>query len=70
MSAQQWQMKPPLAISDSYDWLIEANTHQLGNDDWLKDYFYRTMREIYWDLGFTDVTEQTLIEFLDHWRFT
>lgn len=66
----QREMEVPAAISERYMWPIEANTHQLGNDNWLTDYFYRTMREIYWDLGFTDVAEQVLTEFLEQWRFT
>jgi hypothetical protein len=56
---RQHQESWPLAIDAAYRWPIEANTHQLGDDDWLKNYFYKTMREIYWDLGFTDVDGQT-----------
>ena len=67
---QQYQESWPLAIDAAYRWPIEANTHQLGDDDWLKDYFYKTMREIYWDLGFTDVDRQIFTRFLDQWQFT
>jgi hypothetical protein len=59
----------PRAIDAAYRWPIKANTHQLGDDDWLKGYFYKFMREIYWDLGFTDVDEQTFTAFLDQWQF-
>jgi hypothetical protein len=55
--------------TSGYHWPIEADTHQLGNDDWVKAYFYRTMREIHWDLGFTDIAEQAFDEFLTYWQF-
>jgi hypothetical protein len=60
----------PLAINAAYRWPIEANTHQLSDDDWRKDYFYQTMREIYWDLGITEVDGRTFTRFLDQWQFT
>jgi len=66
----QYQDGYPLAIDAAYRWTVEANTHQLGDVDWLKDYFYQTMREIYWDLGITDVDGQTFTRFLDQWQFT
>jgi hypothetical protein len=65
----QYQDGYPVAIDAAYRWAIEADTHQLGDDDWLKDYFYKTMREIYWDLGITDVDGQTFTRFLDQWQF-
>jgi hypothetical protein len=36
---------------------------------WLRAYFYRTMREIYWDLGMDDVPEQVFDQFLSDWKF-
>lgn len=44
---QHWRTDDPLAIDAAYRWPIEADTHQLGDDDWVRAYFYRTMREIY-----------------------
>lgn len=41
----------PRAIDDTYSWPIEADTHQLSDDDWVHTYFYERMREICWDLG-------------------
>lgn len=69
LSDRQWQNSYPLAIDAAYCWLIEADTHQLGDDDWLRAYLYRTMREIYWDLGVTDVTQAQLYVFLEQWKF-
>lgn len=69
LSSRQRQEVFPLAMDAAYHWPIEADTHQLGNDDWVKAYFYRTMREIHWDLGFTDVAEQAFDEFLTYWQF-
>jgi hypothetical protein len=67
---RQHQVEYPLAIDAAYHWPIEADTHQLGDDDWMRSYFYRTMREIYWDLGIADVSEKIFDEFLALWRFT
>ena len=66
---QHWRTDDPLAIDAAYRWPIEADTHQLGDDDWVRAYFYRTMREIYWDLGLEDVTEQIFDQFLSEWKF-
>jgi hypothetical protein len=66
---QHWRTDDPLAIDAAYRWPIEADTHQLGDDDWVSAYFYRTMREIYWDLGLEDVTEQIFDQFLSEWKF-
>jgi hypothetical protein len=70
LSQRQWQDDYPPAIEAAYRWVIEADTHQLSDDDWLKDYFHKTMREIYWDLGFMDVAEQVFDGFLGQWQFT
>ncbi len=59
----------PLAIDAVCQWPIEADTRQLGNDDWLRVCFYRMMRDIYWDLGTEDVAEQVFDEFLRDWKF-
>jgi hypothetical protein len=59
----------PEGISASYAWPIEANTHELSDDDWIRNYFRKTMREIYWDLGFTDANENAFDDFLDRQRF-
>jgi hypothetical protein len=67
---RQWQMGYPLAIDAAYRWSIKADTHQLGDDDWVRDYFYRTMREIYWDLGLEDVAKQVFNQFINDWVFT
>jgi hypothetical protein len=58
-----------LAIDAAYQWPIEADTHQLSDNTWVRDYFYRTMREVYWDLGVEDVDEQTFDRFLGEWQF-
>jgi hypothetical protein len=42
-------------IDQAYSWQVTANTHQLSDDTWLHDYFYKVMREIHWDLGVVDV---------------
>jgi hypothetical protein len=69
LAQRYWQMDYPLAIDAAYRWPIEADTRQLGDDDWVRGYFYRTMREIYWDLGLEDVTEQIFNQFLSEWKF-
>jgi hypothetical protein len=70
LSQRQYWPEYPLAIDAAYRWPIEADTHQLSDDDWVQAYFYRTMREIYWDLGFEDVPEQVFDDFLGYWQFT
>jgi hypothetical protein len=40
-----------------------------GGDDWVQAYFYRTMGEIYWDLGVWNVADETFDEFLNRWKF-
>jgi hypothetical protein len=47
----QWQTDYPLAVDAAYLWTIEADTHQLGDDDWVRAYFYRAIRETYRGLG-------------------
>lgn len=47
LSARQFQDGSPRAIDAAYRWPIEADTHQFGDDDWLRAHFYRSMREIY-----------------------
>jgi len=54
----------PITIDDEYDWPIEADTHQLNDDDWLKRYFKDQMREIYWDLGYSDLRADVLDIFI------
>jgi hypothetical protein len=54
----------PVTIDDDYDWPIEADTHQLNDDDWLKRYFKDQMREIYWDLGYNDIRADVLDIFI------
>jgi hypothetical protein len=43
-----------------YTWQLDADTHQLGDDDWLHSYFKQRMRKIYWDLGYHDVKDDVL----------
>jgi hypothetical protein len=69
LAERQYQEEYPLAIDAAYSWPIDADTHQLGEDDWVRAYFYRTMREIYWDLGVMDVREHTFDNFLNQWKF-
>ena len=69
LSDAEHQTGYSLAIDAAYRWPVEADTHQLRDDDWARAYFYRTMREIYWDLGVTKVADQTFDNFLDRWRF-
>jgi hypothetical protein len=66
---QQYWPEHPLAIEAAYHWPIEADTHQLGSDDWVQKYFYETMREIYWDLGFENVSDGMFDEFLKEYQF-
>ena len=54
----------PVTIDDEYAWPIEADTHQLNDDDWLQQYFKDQMREIYWDLGYSDLRPDVLDTFL------
>jgi len=54
----------PKAIDDTYSWPIEADTHQLSDDDWVHTYFYERMREICWDLGVEDVARATMDEYI------
>ncbi len=50
----------PVTIDREYHWLLEADTHQLTDGDWLHDYFKQRMRRIYWDLGYSDVRDEVL----------
>ena len=70
LGERAWQTDYPLAIDAAYRWPIEADTHQLSDDDWVRGYFYKTMREIYWDLGVEDVDEGTFDRFLGEWQFS
>lgn len=54
----------PRAIDDEYVWPIEADTHQLSDDDWVRTYFYERMREICWDLGVEDIARATMDEYI------
>ena len=54
----------PVTIDDEYAWPIEADTHQLNDDDWLNRCFKDQMREIYWDLGYNDVRADVLDSFI------
>lgn len=58
----------PQAIDASYIWRIEANTHQLSDDTWVRNYFRDTMREIYWDLGFSAINERVFDDFLSRFN--
>jgi len=51
-------------LDDTYSWAIEADTHQLGDDDWLHTYFYEQTREICWDLGVEDVARAIMEGYL------
>ena len=59
----------PVTIDEICTWQIEADTHQLSNDDWVQTYFYERMREIYWDLGVLDAAKGALDDFVKHWAF-
>jgi hypothetical protein len=59
----------PLMIDDWCTWPIEADTHQLNDDEWVQTYFYERMREIYWDLGIADARREVLDEFVEYWSF-
>ena len=70
LSEREFHPLNPETVNASYIWPIEADTHQLSDDDWLRAYFCRTMREIYWDLGITDVGNHVFDEFLKLWQFS
>jgi hypothetical protein len=70
LSENEYNARDAEAISPSCIWPIEADTHKLGDDGWMRDNFRTTMREIYWDLGIEDVQNGTLDQFLGEWRFT
>lgn len=59
----------PVTIDETCTWQIEADTHQLSSDDWVQNYFYERMREIYWDLGVLDAAKSALDDFVKHWAF-
>jgi hypothetical protein len=59
----------PVTLESDYIWPIEADTHQLCDDDWVKQYFIAQMREIYWDLGYKDVADSVLQNFITQWAF-
>ena len=59
----------PRAIDDMYSWPIEADTHQLSDDDWVHTYFYNRMREISWDLGVEDIARATMDEYIKESAF-
>ena len=54
----------PRALDDTYSWPIEADTHQLSDEDWVNTYFYERVREICWDLGIDDLARATMDEYL------
>lgn len=66
--AKEYYPERPQAIDTAYSWHIEANTHQLSDDTWLQNYFRDTMREIYWDLGFSGVNERVFDDFLGRFK--
>jgi hypothetical protein len=70
LSQNEFYARDAEAISPSYVWPIEADTHKLGDDTWMRQNFRSTMREIYWDLGVEDVQNWTFDQFLGEWRFT
>lgn len=59
----------PRAIDNIYAWSIEADTHQLNDDDWVDTYFYERMRDICWDLGVEDVARATMDEYIKESAF-
>jgi Putative DNA-binding domain len=65
----EYYARSPEGLSAAYTWPIEANTHELSDDDWLRRYFRDTMREIYWDVGFTNANERAFDNYLDGMKF-
>jgi hypothetical protein len=51
-------------LLDEYGWNIKTDTSILNNDEGLKKYFIDLLREIYWDLGFEDIREDVIDDFL------
>jgi hypothetical protein len=51
-------------LSD-YQWLLELDTHTLGEKELVTAYFKKMMRKIYWDLGVESVEEQVLDKHLE-----
>jgi hypothetical protein len=48
------------ALDSAYGWPLEADTRQLANEEWLLTYFKQQMRQIHWDLGYSDVQAEAL----------
>ncbi len=58
----------PVTLNDTYNWPIEADTHQLNDPDWAKLYIYEQMHEIYWDLGIRELPENVLDSIIAEWE--
>ena len=66
---RQYQTELPIAIDAAYTWPIAADTHQISDDAWVREYFFTRMREIYWDLGVMDVAQNVFDTFVKEWGF-
>ncbi len=51
-------------LLNGYSWEIKTDTNVLNNAEDSKKYFIDLLREIYWDLGFEDISEDIVDDFL------
>ena len=51
-----------LVVKSNVQWPLELDTHMLGNDEVLQDYFVELLERIYWDLGIEERGAQALIQ--------
>lgn len=54
----------------NYSWDIDIETRDLSDSTKFKQLFYMTVKDMYWDLGFKDLSEQVLNKFLEQNRLS
>ena len=53
------------SLLDSYRWDLYLDTSIIFKNENFQNFFIKTMRDIYWSLGFESLSDQTVINFLE-----
>jgi hypothetical protein len=64
-----WDYEKEVPIMDGYKWNINIDTSLLQDKVALQKYFVELIREIYWSVGYEDVSEDLLKAFLSDQRW-
>ncbi len=51
-------------LLQDYSWEFDLNTIVLNNGEKYKEFFYTLMREIYWNLGYRELSDQLIDQFI------